>query len=161
MKESLLLTCVICLAPIPPERAEVKTVVIDEKKFSDIYPAVWFSPSTGEVSPLKQKSEVPPAEQYEIWIEPRDPEFAFGPGIKAKGVGFAALGKGLDVFRKASRPRNPRLESNLAKLLKGVKVEELPVFYCKAKDSECVIMVTALDRKKHLLRFQWKRLKKK
>jgi hypothetical protein len=158
MKSLILLAGVIGLAPLPPERHEAKDVVVDPDQFSAIYPAVWFSPSTGEVSGLKKKSEVPHEEKYEIWIEPRDPEFAFGPVNRGKGVGFALLGKGAKVFRKAVRPRDPKLQPNLTKLMKEGKAGEQPVFYCKGKHSECVLMITAVDSGKQIIRFKWKLL---
>ena len=96
----------------PGAAEEVKKIRVDPSRFSDIYPAVWFSPSTGEISPIKEKSEKPPEEKYEIWIEPNDPEFAFLRGAR-EGVGFALLGYGDDVFGKPQIPKEPKLDERL------------------------------------------------
>lgn len=136
-----------------------KSIVVDKSKFSDIYPAVWFSPSTGELSPLKDKSEKPPAEQYEIWIEPHDPEFAFIPNGTHE-VGFAALGGSSEVFTNAEIPDRPKLSRTLTELLKQTSGPGPHVFYCKGATCSCLIMITASDPEAGVMRFQWKLLAK-
>jgi len=133
-----------------------KTITVTQKSFSDIYPAVWFSPSTGEVSPLKTKTEAPPAKQYEIWIEPRDPEFA----LMGKEGGFALLGKGEKAFRNPTLPAAPKLDAKLTHLMRDMKPGDKPVFYCKARNSTCLIMVVALDKQEQVLVFKWRPLTK-
>jgi beta-lactamase regulating signal transducer with metallopeptidase domain len=110
-----------------------KSVVVDKSKFSDLYPAVWFSPSTGEIAPLKVRSEKPPEEKYEIWIEPKDPEFRYLIDQKPGAVGFSLLGKGDRVFQKAIIPDKPELKPNILDLMKEADTAEKPVFYCKSK----------------------------
>ena len=135
-----------------------KSIVVDKTRFSDVYPAVWFSPSTGEIAPLKERSEVPPGKQYEIWIEPDDPEFGYNPEGKPKGVGFALLGKGEEVFRNPKIPEKWKLDLKLTHLMKEPQGSDGLVFYCKGKASECLIMVTAMDSKEQVIRFRWRPL---
>lgn len=44
------------------------------------YPAVWFSPYTGEIMPVGNPDdpdvENPPSNEFVFWIEPGDPEFS-------------------------------------------------------------------------------------
>jgi hypothetical protein len=141
-------------------RRTVIEVVIDKTKYSKIYPAVWFSPSSGEITSIKVKSEEPPEKKYEIWIEPNDPEFAFLKGAKDK-MGFALIGYGEDVFNKPEIPEAPELNKRLDKLVEANEIKKKPVFFCRAKSSTCLIMVTVMDEKTDRLVFRWKRLKKK
>lgn len=137
-----------------------KAIVVDKSKFSEIYPAVWFSPSTGEITPLKKMSEVPPEAKYEIWIEPDDPEFGYNPEKEPKGVGFALLGKGLEVFKNPVIPEKPRLKLKLTHFMGKLQGSENPVFYCKAKTSECLIMITVMDKEEGIISFRWRPLRK-
>jgi len=137
-----------------------KRIVVDESKFSDIYPAVWFSPSTGEITPLKERSETPPEEKYEIWIEPDDPEFGWNPDQKPSGVGFALIGKGTGDFVNPTIPKDPKLRLKITQHMKETQGAEQLVFYCKAKTSECLIMITAMDSKKEIIRFDWRPIPK-
>ena len=149
-----------CLSVFSYAEDAGKTIVVDKRKFSDVYPAVWFSPSTGDIAPIKERSEIPPDAKYEIWIEPGDPEFGWNPDQKPKGVGFALIGKGRGEFTSPSIPSNPKLELKINRLMKEKQASEQLVFYCKAKASECLIMITAMDSKKELISFQWRPLKK-
>lgn len=137
---------------------EHRNIRVDETAFSDVYPAVWFSPSTGEIAPLKERSEVPPGDQYEIWIEPRDPEFGYNPDKKPENVGFALIGKGLDTFNKTEIPGHLRLKLKITHLMKEEQAHEQPVFYCKGKTSTCLIMITSMDSKENVIQFKWRLL---
>jgi hypothetical protein len=64
-----------------------KSLVVDKDKYSVLNPAVWFSPSTGEIISLNVKSEVPSEDKFEIWIEPKDPEFGYHCSNSPKNVG--------------------------------------------------------------------------
>jgi hypothetical protein len=152
-------TLAACMASIPAfaQTPDVsKRVVVDKGTFSDVYPAVWFSASTGEIMPLKDRSEIPPEDKYEIWIEPDDPEFGWNPDEKPTGVGFALVGKGPEVFANPPISKNPKLKLKITHLMKETQGAEQLVFYCKAKTSECLIMITAMDRKEGIIRFQWR-----
>ena len=154
MKHTTLVAILFCVATLTIAADEGKTVSVDPTEFSEVYPAVWFSPSTGEITPLREKSERPPAQQYEIWIEPGDPEF----GIMDKGLGFALIGKGNDAFKNPSIPDEPSLKGAITHLMKKEQAPDHLVFYCKAKDSTCLIMVTTMDPKKEVLQFKWRLL---
>ena len=112
MKLSVFVACLVCVSGLAGAADAEKVIVVDETRFSDIYPAVWFSPSTGEITPLKERSQNPPEEKYEIWIEPRDPEFGYNPDKKPLGVGFAEVGKGQAAFEapELSRPLKLKLK---------------------------------------------------
>jgi hypothetical protein len=138
-----------------------RDITVDKSAFSDIYPAVWFSPSTGEITPLKERSEKPPEEKYEIWIEPNDPEFGYNPDLKPQGVGFALLGKGEAIFSDPQIPEKPRIKLKITNLMQPSQGPENLVFFCQAKSCQCVIMVTAMDPKKQIIRFRWRLLPRK
>jgi hypothetical protein len=156
MRVAALVACVASIPTFAQAPDASKAVVVDKGKFSDVYPAVWFSPSTGEIMPLKNRSEIPPEDKYEIWIEPDDPEFGWNPDQKPTGVGFALVGKGPEVFANPAIPKNPKLKLQITQLMKETQGAEQLVFYCKAKTSECVIMITAMDSKEEIIRFQWR-----
>lgn len=158
MKPLVFLACLVSIAPFAQGNDLVSEIVVDRRAFSEVYPAVWFSPSTGEIQPLKERSEFPPGGKYEIWIEPRDPEFCWAPGGEPAEVGFMLLGKGEEVFANPSIPEEPTLNRKLTDLLKESEGPEKCVFYCRAGASECVIMITALDRREQVISFQWKLL---
>ena len=159
MKNLTLAGMLLCMAALAHAADDgSKTVRVDEKAFSDVYPAVWFSPSTGEITPLKEKSEVPPEEKYEIWIEPDDPEFGYNPDAKPKGVGFARIGSGADAFRDPSIPDSPQLKLSITHLMQETQAQEPLVFYCKAKTSTCLIMVTAMNKAERVIQFKWRLL---
>ena len=42
---------------------QISDIVVDKSKFSEVYPAVGFSPATGEIVSLKERSERPPEEK--------------------------------------------------------------------------------------------------
>ena len=160
MKRATLVMIILCVAALAHAAGESKTIRVDKTKFSNIYPAVWFSPSTGEITSLKKRSEVPPETKYEIWIEPNDPEFGYIPGKDPKTLGFALLGEGLAVFEDSKIPTNPRLKPKLTHLMRKTAASKHPVFYCKAKTSTCLIMITAMDKKEGVIEFKWRLLAK-
>ncbi len=131
-----------------------KVVTVKPGLFSTVYPAMWFSPSTGDLTPLKDKSEKPPVPGYEIWIEPQDPEIGFL--ATEKSVGFMLIGKGDSAFREPDIPTEPSLERAVKKAFMKMDLSEKPVFYVKGRNSSCLIMITELDYNKHFLKFKWK-----
>jgi hypothetical protein len=162
MKFLTVLFCVACGVNAFPEAKGVKDIVVDESKFSDIYPAVWFSPSTGEIAPLKEKSEVPPEKKYEIWIEPDDPEFAFlhDPRKKPKDIGFVLLGEGPKLFEHPKIPEQPKFELDIRRRIRNVHDTDGLVFYCKGRTGECLLLITVVDKKKRVIKFRWRPLGK-
>lgn len=158
MKHTTLAGFLIGLATLVYAGDEGKTIRVDETSFSPVYPAVWFSPATGEIAPLKEKTEVPPEPKYEIWIEPRDPEFGYNPDQKPQGVGFALIGRGPEAFTNPKLPANPKLQLKITHLLKENQAQEQLVFFCQAKTSRCLIMLTSMDARKNVIVFQWRRL---
>lgn len=112
-----LIIILISLSTLTHAGDDSKTIQVDESNFSKVYPAVWFSPSTGEIVPLKEKSEIPPEKKYEIWIEPSDPEFGFNPDKKPVGVGFGLIGKGAEAFKNPDIPKDLRLKKKITDLM--------------------------------------------
>ena len=160
MKPAAFGVILICAAILTSAADNDKTIRVDETKFSDVYPAVWFSPSTGEITSLKERSEFPPEVKYEIWIEPRDPEFTYGPPKRQMGVGFALLGMGPEVWKNPKIPQGLKLNLKIDPLMMKAQAHEQLVFYCKAKTCTCLIGITSIDPKKQVVQFKWRLLKK-
>ncbi len=158
MKVSSLIACLVCFSTIAWAAEDSKSIVVDRSAFSDVYPAVWFSPSTGEIAPLKERSETPPAGKYEIWIEPSDPEFGYSPEMKPGDVGFALVGKGPEAFENPNIPVQPKLDLKITHLMEEQQGGDGLVFYCRAKTSECLIMITEMDSEAEVMRFKWRPL---
>jgi hypothetical protein len=160
MKHTTLFAILVCVTTLTHAADEGRIIRVDETTFSEVYPAVWFSPSTGEIVSLKERSEVPPEKKYEIWIEPDDPEFGYNPDTKPKGVGFALIGRGPDVFKNPKIPKDLKLKLKITHLMKEDQAREQLVFYCKSSTSTCVIMVTSMDVQKRVIQFKWRLLSK-
>jgi hypothetical protein len=138
--------------PVTVVMAE-KLVTVKPELFSPVYPALWFSPSTGDLAALQSKSEKPPVSGYEIWIEPGDPEM----GFPAKGnVGFMLIGNGESAFNSPDIPGNSKMKKKVEGAYLKMAGSKKPVFYVKGMNSSCVIMLTELDRKKEIIKFKWK-----
>ena len=161
MKHTALIVTLLSLSTLTHAEGDSKTIQVDETKFSDVYPAVWFSPSTGEIAPLKEKSETPPEKKYEIWIEPSDPEFGYNPDKKPVDVGFVLIGRGPEVFKSPKIPTQLNLKLKITHLMEERQAHEQFVFFCKAKTSTCLIMVTSMDSKEQVIRFKWRLLTQK
>jgi hypothetical protein len=137
---------------------DVRTIMISKAQFSEIYPAVWFSPSTGEIVELVEESDEPPAPKFECWVEPRDPEFAFAD---EDGVGFAGFGEGDDKF-EMDPPAIDDLEGNLRDVIgRNPDPDALagqPVFYVKGKLGDCMIQILKWDPENQVIEFKWRSL---
>ena len=138
--------------PVAAAADTVVVVTISEEQFSEIYPAMWFSPSTGEVSPLLEESEDPPAPQYECWVEPRDPEFAFSSD---EGVGFAFVGKGDGAFEADPPDDVGEFSSELDDPLDNGR---LPVFFVQGEGGSCLIQILKWDPDNSTIEFKWRKL---
>ncbi|MEJ2649799.1 MAG: hypothetical protein P8016_15490 [Sedimentisphaerales bacterium] len=101
-----------------------KVVEVSKENFSSIYPAMWFSPGTGEVIPVESRSEVPPEPQFECWIEPGDPEFSF---LKEYGT-FIYSGAGRNAFTHPVYNENVENTPELRLPAQTSEAELLPVF---------------------------------
>ena len=149
----------------PPETTEAQTarvITVNDAQFSEIYPAVWFSPSTGEITGITPSRDKPPKEHFECWIEPKDPEFAFSAS-SGQGIGFAFIGFGDTVFeidRHGSLGKfNPRLHALLGPMVANGELSRRPVFYCRGMHGDCLIEVIAFDRDRQLIQFKWKQIR--
>lgn len=134
----------------------VKMVEVSEAYFSDIYPAMWFSPSDGTVSPILDKSEEPPEAKYECWVEPGDPEFAFLDEPLGRGIGFAVIGFGDKVFNEAVIPDDIEIKNRIDKHLEPFMIQERPVYYVQGKYGKCLIQIHQYDSKERVIKFKWR-----
>ncbi len=134
-----------------------KTIRITKDSFSDIYPAIWFSPSDGTIAPLTEASEKPPKPSFTIWIEPSDPEIATLDRKAAKegNQGFQLIGHGERHFKKPVPPIDRKLVSKIQ--IKDLE-KPLGVFLYVEGDKSYVMLVESLSKDKQELTFQWKAL---
>ena len=151
MKKYLLLLISLLLAiEVFAEEATLpgKKVNITIKDYSDIYPAVWFSPNDGSISGLIDKSENPPKPKFKIWIEPQDPEI--------NGIGtFILLGHGEDAYNKATVKTKGKSKHCL---LGDDLLGEKPVFLFKDKQNTWVFIILSLNKKAKSILFVWRKL---
>ncbi|MBW8015878.1 MAG: HEAT repeat domain-containing protein [Planctomycetes bacterium] len=133
--------------------ANAKIIEVSPSKFSEIYPAMWFSPSTGEIAAITVVDEKPPAPKFEVWIEPGDPEFAF---LNSSDKGFVYLGIGDEVFKNPDIPKKFKLNNKLHHLIKPKQVLFRPVYLCKGKKGNCIIQIINFDDSSQKIRFKWR-----
>ena len=139
-----------------------KEITIDQSSFSKVYPAVFFSPLDGDISPIVE-GEKPPAEKFEIWIEPNDPEVAFGIGQDSEQCGFIHLGNGLDTFNKTSESKlnsiGPDKSGDRKISREMITSEDQPVFLVKGRNSRSIIIILSCDPEAQKIQFKWKLIK--
>jgi hypothetical protein len=128
-----------------------KVVTIDSSTYAG-YPAVWFSPSTGEIRPVGD-SEDPPEAKWEFWVEPRDPEFGwFGSGDYETN-GIQKIGEGVGVFESTSSV--PR--SGYGEGYAGFETHDVNVI--RTPSGDCVILMLGYSQAGDgYLQFRWKKL---
>ena len=130
-----------------------KLIEVAKENLSQLYPFVWFSPSTGEVIPA-QTEETPDA-RFECVIEPRVPEFCFDSNEEGN---FSYAGEGIDAFTNPVYIENAENSHKLQLLEATVKVELLPVFYIKSFSTKtrCFIQLIAWDKDNEIISFRWR-----
>ena len=130
-------------------------IEVSKEKFSSVYPAMWFSPGTGEVVPLTSRSEVPPKPEFECWIEPGDPEFAFQGD--EHGL-FLYAGAGENSFTSPVHSDNAKSAHQLQDLVETSQVASLPVYYARSHRSPaaCFIQIITWDKNAQVIRFRWR-----
>ena len=137
----------------------ILTVTISPAQFSDIYPAVWFSPSTGEISPLLEESETPPAPHFEVWIEPGDPEFALSPDADGDpSAGLVYYGEGDDF--KTDPSEDIMSETKIWEIEPEIAddMANRPVFYIRGMHGACVIQLLKWDPENEIIQFRYRKL---
>ena len=149
------------LSEIEKTEDVIKYIEISNSSFSEVYPAVWFNPSSAEISPMTEENgemiEEPPGDDW-YWVEPEDPEFSNwwlenGDNIKFYGVKY--LGVGDDIFN------SPIIDDSQDFNYGVFDTEEYRancVYYIKTKSGECVIQLLDLITDDNYLRFKWKKL---
>ena len=130
-----------------------RTIKISKDSFLD-YPAVWFSPSTGEIRPVKDES--PPNDRFIFFIEPRDPEFSPIGETKILVVGLQLIGNGSSYFSATGFSNT--IETNKQALNRG-DFKNGNVFYIKTNYGDCLIEIIQFDESEDLLVFNWRKIK--
>lgn len=142
---------------------ESRLITINKDQFSAVYPAVWFSPSSGEIVGLTSQSEQAPSDEFEIWIEPGDPEFSISKELTKypeNSFGFLRIGNGVEIFDRAfNLPQSERGEV-VGRLGGELETDDHPVILYVGKKSNCVIMIEEIDTDKEIIRFRWMPLNK-
>ena len=86
--------------------------MITKDSFSKFYPAVWFSPSDGTITPVLDDTEIPTDRKNTIWIEPGDPEISTSRSLRrqrGKGLSeFQLIGYGKTHFENPVLPKKRR-----------------------------------------------------
>ena len=132
-----------------------RTIKISKDSFLD-YPAVWFSPSTGEIRPVKDES--PPNDRFIFFIEPNDPEFSPSREIREKKilVGLKLIGNGSNYFSSTGFLNT--VDTNKKSLNRG-DYKNGNVFYIKTEIGDCLIEIIEFDESEDLLVFNWRKIK--
>ena len=139
--------------------AEEKTFTVNKKSFSDVYPAVWFSPSTMKITPIVEKSDTGPSKEFIIFIEPDDPEFAIlKKNTNKNEQGFQYLGEGEEHYKNVNVPAKLKLDRQISR---SKMREGKPVYLFVSKNRFYVIYVFESNRKESVLSFKIKELPKK
>jgi rhamnogalacturonan endolyase len=134
---------------------QIRVVEVSKKKFSQMYPAMWFSPGTGEVVSFETRSQEAPYPRFECWVEPLKSRFEFSN--KENGL-FVYAGEGPDAFTNPVYDVNAENNSNLLSLVESSQVKSLPVFYIKSYSSNtrCFIQIMTWDKDNEIIRFRWR-----
>jgi antitoxin component YwqK of YwqJK toxin-antitoxin module len=128
---------------------ESLTVEISSSSY-DTYPAVWFSPSTGEI--IAVETETPPETKYRFWIEPRDPEF----NSRLKDTyGVKYIGNGSNYFDDTESIVNIGFSADL---LDTGSLEVNNVFYFRTPEGDCLIQILNFQESENYLKFKWKKV---
>ena len=128
---------------------ESLTVEISSSSY-DTYPAVWFSPSTGEI--IAVETETPPETKYRFWIEPNDPEF----NSRLKDTyGVKYIGNGSNYFDDTESIVNIGFSADL---LDTGSLEVNNVFYFRTPEGDCLIQILNFQESENYLKFKWKKV---
>lgn len=141
----------------PDQEKELgKRIEITPASFSDVYPAVWFSPSDAEVRAIQVEGEEPPGENFEIWIEPRDPEI--GVLNEAKNdlePAFAWVGNGSAAFEKLKIPA----DSRIVQLDHRHEFTPNNVYLLERGEQAYLMMIESISPDEQTLTFRWRQLR--
>jgi tetratricopeptide (TPR) repeat protein len=137
----------------PTDEAKAPMVTIDASSFKD-YPAVWFSPSTGETIPYDEEAyglETPPDPSFAYWIEPGDPEFdtwSLEYDVEFLGFGNEVFEQTTSAARNHFEPSDDRVEFEATD----------SVYLIRTPFGACVIQVLEFKQHNDYLMFRWKGL---
>lgn len=148
----LLLIFVVFGCEDDPEKVDIepKTIEISNSVYGDQYPAVWFSPSTGEYVPVGDPDdpniETPPETKFRFWLEPRDPEFC---DFTAKST-VLLVGNGPSYFTD----QVTKSDNRPSYCVESIEIDN--VFYFTTPDGDCFIQIVEYDQLNNYLKFLWK-----
>lgn len=132
------------------QKQQDQIITIDSSAYID-YPAVWFSPSTGEIVAFEDGTS--PAAEYEFWVEPRDPEFAILDESGDSGAyGILFIGTGSEIFKNTTSIVEDGYDSG------EYSLEENGVYLIHTETGDCVIHIIKLSSHDNYMRFWWKSL---
>ncbi len=134
----------------------IKIIEISNSSFKG-YPSVWFSPSTGEITPV-ENGEIPPASKYAFWIEPGDPEFSISELYNENDLeyyGIKYLGNGSKFFENTTSPPSGKFDDSINDIDNYAADS---VFYISTKDGDCLIQIIAWGKDTNYLKFKWKKI---
>jgi len=139
---------------------------INQDSYDESYSAVWFSPSTGEITPViieekdngREKLKIPES-KFIFWIEPGDPEFQITREYrfeKDSKYGLQYIGEGINLFNSSESIKlNLNWQNNLlskeessgpVQYSKSEVLVEMAknnsIFYIRTPEGDCLIMIT-------------------
>lgn len=130
-----------------------KIIEISNDSF-DEYPAVWFSPTTGEI--VAVVNETPPETKYIYWIEPNDPEFQTWIYDENQDIyGIKLVGIGDSYFKNTTTSSSGGFNTDLFHV--GT-FETNGVFYIRTDNGDCLIQIIDWKPNENYLKFKWKNL---
>ncbi|MBC8197034.1 MAG: hypothetical protein H8E60_04015 [Candidatus Marinimicrobia bacterium] len=136
---------------------DILTIEVSNNAFGE-YPAVWFSPSTGDI--VAVEDETPPESKYIYWIEPNDPEFAtwlYGEDQDALGVKFIGIGE--DFFQNTTSTSDSGFSQSLVNAqAEGNELATNSVYFLRDYDADCIIQILDWRQSEYYLKFKWKKL---
>ena len=139
------------------EEGEILTIEVSNNAFGE-YPAVWFSPSTGDI--VAVEDETPPESKYIYWIEPNDPEFsAFLYGKDQDALGIKFIGIGEDFFQNTTSTSDSGFSRSLANAQsEGNELATNSVYFLRDDGTDCIIQILDWRQSENYLKFKWKKL---
>lgn len=138
---------------------ELLTVSVGPNSFLGGYPAVWFSPSSGKIKEVGIEEDIDIKSGFETewncWIEPNEPEIKVFRHSNESMQGIAFLGTDKSLFDKVEFD-SP--DSFKHRLVGDEYFKEGATYLIKTSHGKSIIRIKQLDRKKHSLDFEWKKL---
>ncbi|MEH6447381.1 MAG: hypothetical protein V7765_01870 [Oleispira sp.] len=122
------------------------TIEISDSDFSNDYPAVWFAPETMEIISIDGARRPPVGGGFQIWIEPKDPEFSV--------VRSRESAKGMRGFQLEEQAEG---EGRLTTGIRGSHLYILPAYFTYHDGvNKYELVVLAFDKEEEEITFKWR-----